>query len=144
MEINRHIRLIAHEDTEAFDVLLLSYHNSKQSLQGFKFLYLSCITESPKSIDTPLLKSIWTNMDYVYYVDELERIHNQEILLIKDIEEIKETLPKLYRLIESSDAKAASFYVIEGKNSPIGIVLALYKERPTNQLEKSKIIMPSI
>ena len=144
MEINRQIRLIAHEDTEAFDVLLLSYHNSKQSLQGFKFLYLSCITESPKSIDTPLLKSIWTNMDYVYYVDELERIHNQEILLIKDIEEIKETLPKLYRLIESSDAKAASFYVIEGKNSPIGIVLALYKEKPTNQLEKSKIIMPSI
>ena len=144
IEINRHVRLIAYKDTEAFDVLLLSYHNSKQSLQGFKFLYLSCITESPKSIDTPLLKSVWTNMDYIYYVDELEKIHNQEMLLVKDIEKMKESLPKLYRLIKLSEAEAASFYVIEGKNSPIGIVLCLYKETPKNALEKSKIIMPSI
>ena len=83
-------------------------------------------------------------MDYIYYVDELEKIHNQEMLLVKDIEKMKESLPKLYRLIKLSEAEAASFYVIEGKNSPIGIVLCLYKETPKNALEKSKIIMPSI
>lgn len=32
IEVNRHVRLIAHKDKDAFDVLLLSYHNSKQSL----------------------------------------------------------------------------------------------------------------
>ena len=57
MSINRHVRLIAHKDSDAFDVLLLSYHNSKASLQGYRFLYLSCITESPKSIDYPLIKN---------------------------------------------------------------------------------------
>ena len=143
-EVNRHIRLIAQKDDEAFDVLLLSYHNTKQSLQGYKFLYLSCITESPKSVDTPLMASYWNNMDYIYYVDELERLHNQEIVHISDIERMRSIFPKLYRLVKSSDAKAVSFYVIEGKNSPIGMVVLLYKEAPSDQLEKAKIIMPSI
>ena len=144
IEVNRHVRLIAHEDKEAFDVLLLSYHNSKQNLQGFRFLYLSCLTESPKSIDTPLLKNQWTNMDYIYYVDELEKIHNQEIVNISNIKQMEDDLPKLYRLVKSSDANAVSFYVIEGKKSPIGILVLLYKEPITSQMDKAKIIMPSI
>ena len=144
IEVNRHVRLIAHEDKEAFDVLLLSYHNSKQNLQGFRFLYLSCLTEVPKSIDTPLLKNQWSNMDYIYYVDELEKIHNQEIVNISNIKQMEEDLPKLYRLVKSSDANAVSFYVIEGKKSPIGILVLLYKEPLTCQMDKAKIIMPSI
>ena len=144
IEINRHIRLVAHKDTDAFDVLLLSYHNSRQTLQGFKFLYLSCLTEAPKSIDTPLLKNQWTGLDYVYYVDELEKIHNQEIVQISDIEDMKENLPKLFRLVRASDAKAVTFYVIEGKNSPIGMVVILYKDPIKCSMEKAKIVMPSI
>lgn len=144
IEVNRHVRLIAHKDKDAFDVLLLSYHNTKQTLQGFKFLYLSCLTESPKSIDTPLLKSQWTNLDYIYYVDELERLHNQEIVHIQDLSEMEEDLPKLYRLVRSSDAKAVSFYIVEGKKSPIGIIVMLYKDPIACKMEKAKIIMPSI
>lgn len=144
IEVNRHVRLIAHKDRDAFDVLLLSYHNSKQSLQGFKFLYLSCITEAPKSIDTPLLKSQWTNLDYIYFVDELEKIHNQEILNFTDLQKMQEDLPKLYRLVKGSDANAVSFYVVEGKKSPIGLLVLLYKDSIGCQLDKTKIIMPSI
>lgn len=144
IEINRHVRLIAHKDKDAFDVLLLSYHNSKQSLQGFKFLYLSCITEAPKSIDTPLLKYQWTNLDYIYYVDELEKIHNQEILQIQDIEDMELDLPKFYRLVKQSEAEAVTFYVVEGKKSPVGIIVMLYKNSVNCQMEKAKIIMPSI
>lgn len=144
IEVNRHVRLIAHKDKDAFDVLLLSYHNTKQTLQGFKFLYLSCLTESPKSIDTPLLKSQWTNLDYIYYVDELEKLHNQEIVHIQDLKEMEEDLPKLYRLVKSSDAKAVSFYIVEGKKSPIGIIVMLYKDPIACKMEKAKIIMPSI
>ena len=144
IEVNRHVRLIAHKDKDVFDVLLLSYHNTKQTLQGFKFLYLSCLTESPKSIDTPLLKNQWTNLDYIYYVDELEKIHNQEIVHISDLSEMENDLPKLYRLVRASDAKAASFYVVEGKKSPIGIIVMLYKDPIACKMEKAKIIMPSI
>ena len=144
IEINRHVRLIAHKDKDAFDVLLLSYHNTKQTLQGFKFLYLSCLTESPKSIESPLLKNQWTNMDYIYYVDELEKLHNQEIVHIASLNEMEDDLPKLYRLVKSSDAKAVSFYVIEGKKSPIGILVMLYKDPIVCKMEKAKIVMPSI
>lgn len=144
IEVNRHVRLIAQKDQEAFDVLLLSYHNSKQSLSGYKFLYLSCITESPKSIDIPLLRTQWTNMDYIYYVDELEKLHNQDIVLVDDIEKMRNSLPKLYRMVKMSEAKAVSFYIIEGKQTPIGIVVLLYKDKPKSLADKAKIIMPSI
>lgn len=144
IEINRHVRLIAQKDQEAFDVLLLSYHNSKQSLSGYKFLYLSCITESPKSVDIPLLRTQWTNMDYIYYVDELEKLHNQGIVLVDDIEKMRNSLPKLYRMVKISEASAVSFYIIEGKQTPIGIVVLLYKDKPKLLADKAKIIMPSI
>lgn len=55
IEINRQVQLIAEKDEEAFDVLLLNYHNNTQSLQGYKYLYLSCLTEAPRCLDTPLL-----------------------------------------------------------------------------------------
>jgi hypothetical protein len=56
VEINEQIQLIADRDKDAFDVLLLTYHNNTQSLQGYKYLYLSCLTEAPKCLDTPTLK----------------------------------------------------------------------------------------
>jgi len=56
IEINQQVQLIAEKDKKAFDVLLLSYHNNTQSLQGYKYLYLSCLTEAPRCLDTPLMK----------------------------------------------------------------------------------------
>ena len=41
--MKKEVKLIADKDQDCFDVLLLSYHNSTQSLQGYKYLYLSCI-----------------------------------------------------------------------------------------------------
>lgn len=143
-EINRHIRLISLKDSDAFNVLLLSYHNSKASLSGYKFLYLSCIAESPKSVDTPLLKNQWTNLNYIYYVDELEKIHNQGILNFNDINDMSKNFPKLCSLLKYSEAEAASFYTIEGKKVPIGIIVILYKNPIHCKMNKAKIVMPSI
>jgi hypothetical protein len=56
IEINEQVQLISEIDKEAFDVLLLNYHNNTQSLQGYKYLYLSCLTEAPRSLDTPTLQ----------------------------------------------------------------------------------------
>lgn len=143
-EINRHIRLISLKDSDAFNVLLLSYHNSKANLSGYKFLYLSCIAESPKSVDTPLLKNQWTNLNYIYYVDELEKIHNQGILNFNDIDDMSKNFPKLCSLLKYSEAEAASFYTIEGKKMPIGIIVILYKNSVNCKMSKAKIVMPSI
>lgn len=144
VEINKHVRLIAHKDHEAFDVLLLSYHNSKQSLQGYKYLYLSCLTEAPKSIDVPLLKAQWSNLDYVYYADELERLHNQSVVKITDITKASYSLPKLCRLIKISEANSAIFFVVEGKSQPIGMVVILYKDIPNPNIDYQKIVLPTI
>jgi hypothetical protein len=56
IEINEQVQLIADKDKNAFDVILLNYHNNTQSLQGYKYLYLSCLTEAPRTLDTPTLK----------------------------------------------------------------------------------------
>lgn len=83
-------------------------------------------------------------MDYIYYVDELEKLHNQEIVHISDISEMADDLPKLYKLVKASDTKAVSFYIIEGKKSPIGIIIMLYKNPEYCKMDKAKIVMPSI
>ena len=144
VDINRQVQLIAEKDEDAFDVLLLNYHNNTQSLQGYKYLYLSCLTEAPESLDTPLIGKQWNKIDYIYYADELSKIHNQSFVQIPNIEQMKYNLPKLYRLVKASDAKAISFFTIEGKNQAIGMVVILYKQEKQYNLEYPKVILPSI
>ena len=144
VEINNQVQLISERDNEAFDVLLLNYHNNTQSLQGYKYLYLSCLTEAPKSLDAPTLKQQWNKIDYIYYADELAKIHNQSFVQFPDIEQMGRTLPKLYRLVKASDAKAISFFTIEGHDTQIGLILILYKEYKKYDYNYTKGILPCI
>jgi len=41
---------------------------------------------------------------------------------------MKTSLPKLYRLVKTSDAKAVSFFTIEGHDSQIGLIVLFYKD----------------
>ena len=144
VEINNQVQLIANKDNEAFDVLLLNYHNNTQSLQGYKYLYLSCLTEAPRSLDTNTLKQQWNKIDYIYYADELAKIHNQSFVQFENIENMGRTLPKLYRLVKASDAKAITFFTIEGNNSPIGLVVIFYKEYKKYDYKYAQNILPCI
>ena len=144
VEINQQIKLIAEKDNEAFDVLLLSYHNNTQSLQGYKYLYLSCLTEAPRSLDTPTLKQQWNKIDYIYYADELARIHSQSFVQFANIEYMGKSLPKLYRLVVASEAKAISFFTIEGHDQPIGLVVILYHENKHYDYNYARGILPCI
>lgn len=143
-EICSQVQLISEKDQDAFDVLLLNYHNNTQSLQGYKYLYLSCLTEAPRSLDTPLLRQQWNKIDYIYYADELSRIHEQSFIQIEDVEKMGSIFPKLYRLVKASDAKAISFFTIEGKDSAIGMIVILYKEPKKYTLAYPKVILPCI
>lgn len=144
VEINNQIQLIADKDNEAFDVLLLNYHNNSQSLQGYKYLYLSCLTEAPRSLDSPTLQQQWNKLDYIYYADELAKIHRQSFIQFKNIEEMGSTLPKLYRLVKASDAKAVSFFTIEGHDSQIGLVILLYNNVKHYDYRYAQGILPCI
>ena len=138
--INRCVSDIATKDQECFNVLLLNYHNTQKSLQGFRYLYLNLLTEKPKGLDNDPVKDYWSNLEYVYYEDELARIHNNEYLIIDNIESIKPIMPKIYKRLKISGAESASFYTIEGLQNPIGLVIILYKDKPSRKVN----IIPEI
>ena len=144
IEINEQVKLIADRDEDAFDVILLNYHNNTQSLQGYKYLYLSCLTEAPSTLDTPTLKQQWNRLDYIYYADELAKIHGQSFVQFETVEDMGKNLPKLYRLVKASDAKAVSFFTIEGHNSQIGLVVLFYKEYKKYDYQFARGILPCI
>lgn len=139
-DINRYISDIAEKDRDAYDVILLSYHNTQKSLQGYRYLYLNCLTEKLIGIDSEPLKDYWSNLDYIYYEDELSKIHNLEFLLISNVDDMQVTMPKFYRKLRLSGAKSAAFYTIEGLNNPIGMVVILYKEPHANNKNVEKIL----
>ena len=144
VEINQQVQSIAEIDKDAFDVLLLNYHNNTQSLQVYKYLYLSCLTEAPRSLDTPTLKQQWNRLDYIYYADELYKIHSQSFVKFEDVEKMGKPLPKLYRLVKSSEAEAISFFTIEGHNNQIGLIIILYKQPKIYDYKYAGKILPHI
>ena len=144
IEINQQVQSIAEIDKDAFDVLLLNYHNNTQSLQGYKYLYLSCLTEAPRSLDTPTLIQQWNKLDYIYYADELAKIHSQSFVRFENIELMSRSLPKLYRLVKTSEASSVSFFTIEGHNSQIGLIILFYKEPRRYDYRYAGRILPHI
>ena len=144
IDINQQVQSIADIDKDAFDVLLLNYHNNTQSLQGYKYLYLSCLTEAPRSLDIPDLKQQWNKLDYIYYADELYKIHSQSFVKFEHVEQMAKPLPKMYRLVKNSEAKAISFFTIEGYDNQIGLIIILYKEPKTYDYRYAGKILPHI
>ena len=138
-DINEHVLNISQKDTACYNVLLLSYHNTQKSLQGYRYLYLNCLTEKPKGLESEPLREYWTDLEYIYYEDELSKIHNKEYLLIKNIDNIKFTMPKIYRKLKISGANAAAFYTIEGIIYPIGMVVILYDHPLPGAIDVSSI-----
>lgn len=128
-EIDRSVQAILDKDPDATNVILLSYHNSTRSLQGFSYQYLNCLTEKTRGIDSQETKIEWHELEYVYYVDELQKINNYSLLRVNNIDSIKYLMPKFYSKILASNAKAAAFYPIMGSNSPIGLIIILYKNK---------------
>lgn len=57
---------------------------------------------------------------------------------------MRETFPKLYRLVRASDAKAITFFTIEGHDQAIGLILILYKQSKKYDLNYPKVILPCI
>ncbi len=57
---------------------------------------------------------------------------------------MEKSLPKLYRLVKASDAKAMSFFTIEGHTSPIGMIVILYNDYKKYDTKYAKAILPHI
>lgn len=132
-KIKRQVENIRNNDTDASNVLLLSFHNTKKSLQGFSYMYLTALTDSPRGIDDESCLDIWTNLPYLQFSDEVEKIRRASYLRIDSLESAKEKFPQLYKKLRLSGACAAALYPIEGIDSegsiePVGMIVVMYDE----------------
>ena len=144
-QINNCVQSIVDRDDDCYDVLLLNYHNSTESLQGFKYVYLNCISEKSRDVTADSNKELWHNLDYMEFEEELTKIHNHGYLRIQDIDSVYRNFPRLCKKLKLSGAKAAGFYPIEGVESPIGMIVVLYnKPKHYSQAYFNLTIAPSI
>ena len=132
-KIKRQVESIKNKDEDASNVLLLSFHNTKKSLQGFSYMYLTALTDSPRGIDDESCIELWTNLPYLQFTDEVERIRRASYLRIDSMESAKERFPQLYKKLKLSGAYAAGFYPIEGIDSegniaPVGMIIVMYNK----------------
>lgn len=134
--INQYVEDIQQQDMDCSNVLLLSYHNSKKSLQGISYIYLNCIAEEPRCVEDGFVRDYWKDLDYIYYQEELSKIHQKEEFIVSNTDSIKSTYPKLYRSLHASQAGAAILYPIVGVDSYIGMVIILYK----NPIDYDKLL----
>ena len=125
--INENVYHILMSDPDACNVLLLSYHNSQSSMQGFSYLWITGITEEGRwNITEPYIGN-WTELSAINYGNELDRIHKLKYLRIDNIEDMREDYPKLYFKLKECDAKSAAFYPIQSRNNIVGMLVILYK-----------------
>lgn len=133
------------KDPDCSNVLLLSYHNTKHSLQGFSYIYLDCIRESVKSYSDEYVGDYWQTLQYTNYQEELSKIDDTAYLRVDSLSQIKNTFPRLYKKLEQSGAYSAAFYPIEGVRNPIGLIVVLYKQHKQYELGYyNTVISPQI
>lgn len=121
--ISKEVEGILNADLEIKNVILLNYHNTKSNLSGYSYLYLTALTEETRDIEW---RAEWKELDYVYYSNELTRIHNRKYLRIDSLVEMGKDFPKLMKKVEFCDANAAAFYPVNGVINPIGMIVILY------------------
>lgn len=132
--INSHIYNILMSDPDASNVLLLSYHNSQTSIQGFSYLYITGITEEGRwDITRPYLNN-WHELSAINYGSELDEIHRLKFLRVDSLNQIKTDYPKLYFKLKECEATSAAFYPIQNKYKASGMIVVLYKKPKVYEL----------
>lgn len=132
--INGYVRNVLMSDPDASNVILLSYHNSQTSMQGFSYLYITGITEEGRwDITKPYINN-WHELSTINYGSELDKIHKLKFLRVDNVENIKSDYPKLYFKLKECDAVSAAFYPIQGRYSYSGMLVVLYKHHKEYEL----------
>ena len=138
--INNELTMIMKSNENVTNVMWVSYHNSTESLNGLSYLYLSVISEVQKDIS---YKSMWKDMDYIHYSEELERIHSRGFLMIDDGSTTD--FPRFKKRLDLCDVKHAAFFPINGVSEHIGMIIIFYKDcEYYNIKDFQKDILPHI
>lgn len=123
-KIYNEVHTILSSDPDVSNVLLLQYHDTKQGIGGFHYMYISVLTEAPRDIEW---KSEWKDLDFVDYSVEIAKIRDRGFLRVDSLSQMKEDFPRLKRRLEVCGIQSAGFYPIGGYSKPLGLLVILYE-----------------
>lgn len=128
--IRQQIESIMNKDMDASNVLLLSFHNTKKSLQGFSYMYVTALAEALRGLDGDCI-DMWKDLPYLQYGSEIDKIRRLRYLRADSIESLQSDFPQIYKRLRMCNAEAAAIYPMEGIDSegeevPIGLIIVIY------------------
>lgn len=127
--INQCLREISDKDKDTYDIILLTYHNTKKTMQGFSYIYIDYLTDYKNDPSKPQVKKFFKELDWIYYSDELKTLQDQSYYRCNNLSELQEKYPKLYYdVFRELNPEALAIYNIQGVDSPLGLLIILYNK----------------
>ena len=127
--INQCLKEISDKDKDTYDVILLTYHNTKKTMQGFSYIYIDYLTDYKNDPSKPKVNKFFKELDWMYYSDELKTLQDQSYYRCNNLSELQEKYPKLYYdVFQELNPKALAIYNIQGLDSPLGLLVILYNK----------------
>ena len=127
--INQCLKEISAKDKDTYDVILLTYHNTKKTMQGFSYIYMDYLTDYKIDPSKPQVKKFFRELDWIYYSDELKTLQDQSYYRCNSLDSLKIKYPKLYYdVFQELNPKALAIYNLQGVDSSLGLLIILYDE----------------
>lgn len=125
--INNCLKEISLRDKDTYDIILLTYHNTKKTMQGFSYIFLDYLTDYKTDPSKPQVKKYFKELDWIYYSDELKALQSSGYYRCNSLTELQKDYPKLYYdIFRELDLQALAIYNIQGIDSSLGILIVLY------------------
>lgn len=127
--INQCLKEISDKDKDTYDVILLTYHNTKKTMQGFSYIYIDYLTDYKNDPSKPKVNKFFKELDWMYYSDELKILQDQSYYRCNNLSELQKKYPKLYYdVFRELNPRALAIYNIQGLDSPLGLLVILYNK----------------
>ena len=140
--INQCLREISDKDKDTYDVILLTYHNTKKTMQGFSYIYIDYLTDYKNDPSQPKVNKFFKELDWMYYSDELKTLQDQSYYRCNSLDSLKVKYPKLYYdVFQELNPKALAIYKIQGIDSPLGLLIILYDKPKSYYLGYSNTVI---
>lgn len=140
--INQCLREISDKDKDTYDVILLTYHNTKKTMQGFSYIYIDYLTDYKNDPSKPQVKKFFKELDWIYYSDELKTLQDQSYYRCNNLSELQKKYPKLYYdVFRELNPESLAIYNIQGIDSPLGLLIILYNKPKQYYLGYSNTII---
>lgn len=125
--INQCLKEISDKDKDTYDVILLTYHNTKKTIQGFSYIYIDYLTDYKNDPSKPKVNKFFKELDWMYYSDELKTLQDQSYYRCNSLDSLNIKYPKLYYdVFQELNPKALAIYNLQGVDSPLGLLIILY------------------